>query len=245
VEAYEFPARAWEAELVPFIVIGAYRDFESTDFGLLATTWGDKYSNPHFNNPSHPIWKTQAGKDWRAGTGEFPEIPPYDPVSLSIQLPTHIPAVTLPSGIRAIGKLDQEMASAGCIGRDGLAEDGDISWVGPLTAGEAKEIAVHVYDEDYITLAGQVSTVRFAVRFDASLGWGAVVQSIPNSRKKLWKNMFGYLFEEVELVVRESSEGWFGTLVIVPQVSVESMYVLHPPTQQDTPFFAVEVDIVP
>ncbi len=245
VEAYAFPSRAWEAELVPFIVIGAYRDFESTDFGLLAATWGDKYSNPHFNNSSHPIWKTQAGRRWKAGVGEFPEIPPYDPVFLSNQLPTHTAAVTLPSGIPAIGKLGQEVVSAGCIGRVGFTGDGDISWVGPLIADEAKAITVRVYNRDYITLAGQVSTVRFAVRFDASPGWGTAIQGIPKPEKKLWKNMFGYLFEEVNLAVVESNGTWSGSLVIVPQVSVESMYVLHPPTQQDTPFFGAKVDVVP
>lgn len=244
VEAYQFPDRNWEAALVPFIVIGAYRDFESTDFGLLAATWGDKYSNPQHNNASHPIWDTQEGRDWKAGLRGDIEIPPFDPVSLSYQLPTHTAAATLPSGIRTIGKLDQEIVSAGCTGRVGFTGDGDISWVGPLIAGEAKEITVRVYNEDYITSAGQVSTVRFAVRFDASSGWGAVIQGIPESRKKLWKNMFGSPFEEVELVVVESNGTWSGSLVIVPQVSVESMYVLHPPTE-NTPFFAVEVNIAP
>lgn len=87
-DRFNLPSRDWEQELIPFVVIGAFENFETTEIGLMALYWGSKYGNPHLGNP-HPVWDTPEGQAALKGEGPFPEIPPYNPVTIASQEPVH------------------------------------------------------------------------------------------------------------------------------------------------------------
>lgn len=124
-----------------------------------------------------------------------------------------------------------------------LSGDGKLSWSSPLRVEEAQEIHVYVYNATYITNTGGSPTVLFAVRFlPGSNDAGSVIVGYGAREKHIWKNAFGYPFEQITLPVVASGNAWIGKVTIRPTVSVESLYVLAPPGPNRA-FFSYEVRV--
>ena len=162
---------------------------------------------------------------------------PGEPTSTSTYPIEAIPYVTVLERSRSGGP--------GTVHVTNLSGDGKLSWSSPLRIGEEQEIYVYVYNANYITNTGDSPTVLFAVRFlPESNDAGSVIVGYAAREKHIWKNAFGYPFEQINLPVVTSGNAWIGKVTIRPSASVESLYVLAPPSPNRA-FFSYEVRVQP